>query len=138
ASASAQQEVGQAQDQGQTQTGGGSTEAEDAERVVQEFYTTSSAGNYDRSAELLSEGWRQSTFPDRATFVRTFDEVERVEFVEGPNAEVSGNTATVTGRTEATLTNEFQVNEGTWYLVKEDGEWRIDSWDVTNLSTQQT
>jgi eukaryotic-like serine/threonine-protein kinase len=138
ASASAQQKEGQGQDQGQTQTGGGSTEAEDAERVVQEFYTTSSAGNYDRSAELLSEGWRQSTFPDRATFVRTFDEVERVEFVEGPNAEVSGNTATVTGRTEATLTNEFQVNEGTWYLVKEDGEWRIDSWDVTNLSTQQT
>ena len=138
ASASAQQKEGKGQDQGQTQTGGGSTEAEDAKRVVQEFYTTSSAGNYDRSAELLSEGWRQSTFPDRATFVRTFDEVERVEFVEGPNAEVSGNTATVTGRTEATLTNEFQVNEGTWYLVKEDGEWRIDSWDVTNLSTQQT
>ena len=138
ASASAQQEEGQGQDQGQTQTGGGSTEAEAAERVVQEFYTTSSAGDYDRSAELLSEGWRQSTFPDRATFVRTFEEVERVEFVEGPNAEVSGNTATVTGRTEATLTNEFQVNEGTWYLVKEDGEWRIDSWDVTNLSTQQT
>jgi eukaryotic-like serine/threonine-protein kinase len=138
ASASAQQEDGQGQDQGQGQSGGGSTEAEDAERVVQEFYTTSSAGNYDRSAELLSEEWRQSTFPDRATFVRTFDDVERVEFVEGPDAEVSGNTATVTGRTEATLTNEFQVNEGTWYLVKEDGEWRIDNWDVSNLSTQQT
>jgi serine/threonine-protein kinase len=138
ASASAQQEDGQGQDQGQGQSGGGSTEAEDAERVVQEFYTTSSAGNYDRSAELLSEEWRQSTFPDRATFVRTFDDVERVEFVEGPDAEVSGNTATVTGRTEATLTNEFQVNQGTWYLVKEDGEWRIDNWDVSNLSTQQT
>jgi eukaryotic-like serine/threonine-protein kinase len=138
ASASAQQEDGQGQDQGQGQSDGGSTEAEDAERVVQEFYTTSSAGNYDRSAELLSEEWRQSTFPDRATFVRTFDDVERVEFVEGPDAEVSGNTATVTGRTEATLTNEFQVNQGTWYLVKEDGEWRIDNWDVSNLSTQQT
>ena len=120
------------------QAGGGSTEAEAAERTVEEFYTTSSAGNYDRSAELLSEDWRQSKFPNRATFVGTFDDVERVEFIEGPTAEVSSDTATVTGRTEATLTNEFQVNEGTWFLVKEDGEWRIDGWDVTNLSTQQT
>ncbi|HEU4494079.1 MAG TPA: protein kinase [Rubrobacteraceae bacterium] len=131
--ASAQQEGNQGQEQSQA---GGPTEA--AERTVEEFYTTSSAGNYDRSAELLSEDWRQSKFPNRATFVGTFDDVERVEFIEGPTAEVSGDTATVTGRTEATLTNEFQVNEGTWYLVKEDGEWRIDGWDVTNLSTRQT
>jgi hypothetical protein len=137
ASASAQQGGNQGQEQAQA-GGGGPTEAEAAERTVEEFYTTSSAGNYDRSAELLSEDWRQSKFPNRATFVGTFDDVERVEFIEGPTAEVSGDTATVTGRTEATLTNEFQVNEGTWFLVKEDGEWRIDGWDVTNLSTQQT
>ena len=132
ASASARQQ------ENQGQAGGGPTEAQAAERTVEEFYTTSSAGNYDRSAELLSEDWRQSKFPNRATFVGTFDDVERVEFIEGPTAEVSGDTATVTGRTEATLTNEFQVNEGTWFLVKEDGEWRIDGWNVTNLSTQQT
>jgi eukaryotic-like serine/threonine-protein kinase len=126
------------QQENQGQAGGGPTEAQAAERTVEEFYTTSSAGNYDRSAELLSEDWRQSKFPNRATFVGTFDDVERVEFIEGPTAEVSGDTATVTGRTEATLTNEFQVNEGTWFLVKEDGEWRIDGWNVTNLSTQQT
>jgi len=103
---------------------------------VEEFYTTSAEGDYDRSAELLSESWRQSTFPDRATFESTFAEVELVEFVEGPTAEVSGNTATVTGETEATLTTEIQQNQGTWYLVREDGRWKIDSWDVTNLSTQ--
>ncbi len=56
---------------------GGLTEAEAAEQTVEEFYTTTSEGNYDRSAELLSSGWRQSTFPDRATFVRTFADVEQ-------------------------------------------------------------
>jgi eukaryotic-like serine/threonine-protein kinase len=120
------------------QADGGSTEAEAAERTVKEFYTTSSAGNYDRSAQLLSEGWRQSTFPDRATFERTFADVERVEFVEGPTAEISGNTATVTGRTQATLTYQVEQNEGTWRLVKENGEWRIDGWTVNNLSTRPT
>ena len=103
---------------------------------MEEFYTTSSEGDYDRSAELLSESWRQSTFPNRATFEGTFAPVDRVEFVEGPTAEISGNTATVTGQTQATLTSEIQQNEGTWYLVREDGRWKIDSWDVTNLSTQ--
>jgi eukaryotic-like serine/threonine-protein kinase len=122
-------------DQGQA---GGSTEAEAAERTVEEFYTSSSAGNYDRSAQLLSDGWRQSTFPDRATFEGTFDEVVRVEFVEGPTAVVSGDRATVTGRTQATLTYQIEQNEGTWTLVKEDGEWRIDGWTVNNISSQPT
>jgi serine/threonine-protein kinase len=103
---------------------------------VEEFYTTTSAGDYDRSAELLSESWQQRFFPDRATFESTFAEVERVEFVEGPNAEISGNTATVTGETRATLTDQIERNEGTWYLVQEGGRWKIDSWDVINLSTQ--
>jgi hypothetical protein len=118
------------------QAGGSSGEAEAAERTVEEFYTSSSAGNYDRSAELLSESWRRSTFPDRATFEGTFDKVESVEFIEGPTAEVSGDTATVTGRTRATLTDQVQQNEGTWRLVKENGEWRIDGWTVNNISTR--
>ena len=109
---------------------------EAAEKTVEEFYTTTSEGDYDRSAELLSESWRQSMFPNRATFEGTFAPVDRVEFVEGPTAEISGNTATVTGQTQATLTTEIQQNEGTWYLVREDGRWKIDNWDVTNLSTR--
>ena len=36
----------------QAQASGGSSEAQAAERTVQEFYTSSSAGNYDRSAQL--------------------------------------------------------------------------------------
>ncbi len=108
--------------------------AQAAEQTVSNFYTSSSAGNYDRSAQLLSESQLQSTFPNRASFEGTFDKVESVVFIKGPNAEISGNTATVTGETQATLTGEIEHNEGTWYLVQEDGRWKIDSWDVVQLS----
>jgi eukaryotic-like serine/threonine-protein kinase len=110
--------------------------AQAAEDTVEEFYTTTSEGDYDRSARLLSDDYRQSTFPDRATFEGTFGKVERVVFIEGPNAEISGNTATVTGETQATLTREIQHNKGTWYLVHEDGRWKIDGWDVVQLSSR--
>ncbi len=110
--------------------------AQAAEQTVSNFYTSSSAGNYDRSAQLLSESNLQSTFPNRATFESTFDKVESVVFIKGPNAEISGNTATVTGETQATLTGEIQHNEGIWYLVREDGRWKIDGWDVVQLSSR--
>ena len=122
--------------EGDDQQAQGAFTAEAAEETVEEFYTMTSEGEYDRSAELLSESWRQSTFPNRATFEGTFAEVERVEFVEGPDAEISGDTATVTGETQATKTDQIERNKGTWYLVREDGGWKIDNWDVTNLSTR--
>jgi ketosteroid isomerase-like protein len=110
--------------------------AQAAEDTVEEFYTTTSEGDYDRSAQLLTEDWRKRWFPNRGTFEGTFDKVESVEFIEGPNAEISGNTATVTGETRAKLTGEIQHNEGTWYLVQKDGRWKIDRWDVVQLSSQ--
>jgi hypothetical protein len=116
--------------------GQGSLTQEAAERTVEDFYALTSAGNYDRSAQLLSESWRQSTFPNRAIFEGTFAEVESVEFTEGPTAELSGDTATVTGRTRATKTDQVEINQGTWYLVNEGGRWKIDGWDVTNIDTQ--
>ena len=73
---------------------------------------------------------------NRATFEGTFDKVESVEFIEGPTAEVSGDTATVTGRTRATLTDRVEQNEGTWSLVKENGEWKIDGWTVNNIDSR--
>ncbi len=107
-----------------------------AEQTVEAFYTKTSEGDYDTSARLLSESWRQRWFPDRATFEGTFNKVESVVFIEGPNAEISGNTATVTGETQATLTGEVQHNEGTWYLVRQDGRWKIDGWTVNELSSR--
>jgi serine/threonine-protein kinase len=110
--------------------------AQAAEQTVEAFYTTTSEGDYDTSAQLLSEDWQRSTFPNRAIFEGTFDKVESVVFIEGPNADTSGDTATVTGETRATLTGEIQHNEGTWFLVQEDGRWKIDSWDVIELSSR--
>jgi tRNA A-37 threonylcarbamoyl transferase component Bud32 len=124
----------------QQQAGEGQAEdgltAEAAERTVEEFYALTSEGSYDRADQLLSESWRQEFFPDRATYEVTFAEVESVEFIEGPTAEVSGNTATITGRTRAMKTDQIEINEGTWYLVNNGGEWKIDGWDVTRLSTR--
>jgi len=110
--------------------------AQAAEQTVGDFYASSSAGKYDKSARLLSEDYRQNTFPDRATFEGTFGKVDRVAFIEGPNAKISGNKAIVTGETQATLTREIQHNKGTWYLVQEDGRWKIDGWDVVQLSSR--
>jgi hypothetical protein len=110
--------------------------SEAAAQTVREFYTSSVAGNYDRSAQLLSESFRQSTFPNQGVFEGTFAGVESVEFIEGPTVKVSGDKATVKGRTRATRTGQVELNEGTWYLVNEGGEWRIDGWDVRNISTQ--
>jgi hypothetical protein len=135
-----QQQQSPEQQPSQQQTGEGQAEdgltAEAAERTVEEFYTLASEGSYDRADQLLSESWRREFFPDRATYEVTFAEVESVEFIEGPTAEVSGNTATVTGRTRATKTGQIEINEGAWYLVNNGGEWKIDGWDVTNLSTR--
>ena len=103
---------------------------------MQDFYRTTSEGEYGRSAPLLTDSWRQKYFPNRDIFEGTFNKVESVVFIQGPSAEVSGNTATVTGETEATLTGEVQHNQGTWYLVQEDGQWKINSWDVVELSSR--
>ena len=110
--------------------------AQAAEQTVEEFYTTTSEGDYDRSAQLLTESWRQEWFPNQAVFEGTFDKVKSVVFIVGPNAKISNNTATVTGETKATLTGEIQHNEGTWYLVQQDGRWKIDGWDVVQLSSR--
>jgi hypothetical protein len=122
----------------QDNSGQGGLTAQDAEQTVEEFYTSTSEGHYDKAAQLLSESYRQSTFPDRATYERTFDKVESVVFIKGPSAEVSGDTATVSGETRATLNSRIEHNKGVWKLVQEGGEWKIDGWSVTNLSTRPT
>jgi serine/threonine protein kinase len=109
-----------------------------AEDTVQAFYTMTSDGDYDDSARLLSEDWRQSTFPNEGVFEGTFDKVESVNFIEGPDASVSGNEATVTGETRAVLESRTEHNKGTWYLVREGGRWKIDGWDVIPLSKRPT
>jgi serine/threonine-protein kinase len=107
-----------------------------AEDTVRAFYRLSTDGDYDDSARLLSDDWRQSTFPNQDVFEGTFDKVESVNFIEGPDGRVSGDEATVTGETHATLKGKMEHNKGTWYLVREDGRWKIDGWDVIPLSSR--
>jgi hypothetical protein len=109
---------------------------EAAEQTVQEFYASAVQGDTSRAYELLTDEWRQQYFPTQADLEGTFEPVEDVTFVEGPTAEVTGDKATVTGRTRATLTDQIEQNEGTWRLVNEGGEWRINDWTVNNISTR--
>jgi serine/threonine-protein kinase len=107
-----------------------------AESTVQAFYTMTSDGKYEDSAKLLSQDWRRSTFPNQAVFEGTFDNVKSVNFIEGPDAQVSGDAATVTGETRAVKNSVEEHNRGTWYLVREDGRWKIDGWDVIPLDSR--
>ena len=110
--------------------------AKAAARTVEEFYTSADQGDIGRAYALLTDEWQQKYFPTQADLEGTFAPVEEVRFVEGPTAEVSGETATVTGQTEARLTDQIEQNQGTWELVNEGGEWRINSWSVTRISTR--
>jgi serine/threonine-protein kinase len=125
-SASASQaSTGQArQDQGQA--GGGSTEAEAAERTVRDVYTAAAEGDYDTSYSLLSEGFKQSTAPTQAQWSGQFATLQSIQFESGPDAQVTGNTATVSGVTIAEHTDRTERNTVTWTLVDEGGEWRLD------------
>ncbi|MBA2345244.1 MAG: protein kinase [Rubrobacter sp.] len=115
-------------------TSGGATE--EAGRTVEEFYTSAAQGDYDTSYDLLTEDWKQAQFPEQSILAGTFAPVEKITFVQGPTAEVSGDTATVTGTTRAELTTRTDRNEGTWRLVKENGKWLIDGWVVNLISSR--
>jgi hypothetical protein len=129
------QEQGGSQGSGGSPGEGGSLE-EAAARTVEEFYTSAVEGDYGKAYEMLSPGWQQRHFPTQGVLESTFTSVRDITFVEGPTAEVSGDTATVTGVTTAELATRTDRNKGTWQLVNENGEWRIDEWTVITLSTQ--
>ena len=105
-------------------------------QTVEEFYTSAVEGDYDKAYGLLTPEWQQRWFPTQAELVGTFRNVRDITFVEGPTADVSGDTATVTGVTTAEKSTRIERNNGIWKLVNENGEWRINEWTVTPLSTQ--
>ncbi len=125
---------GAAGQQSSEQQGQGSLTQEAAERMVEDIYTTAAEGDYRVSYALLSEGFKQSKAPTPAAWSGQFDTLQSIEFVEGPNAQTSENTATVTGVTIARHTDRTERNTVTWTLVNEGGEWRLD--DI-NLQQQE-
>jgi hypothetical protein len=109
---------------------------EDPAQVVQEFYQAAVDRDFGRSSGLMTPEWRQTWFPEQGQFENTYSTLKDIEFVEGPTVvETSGDTATVTGETIATHTDRTERNKGTWILVYQNGEWRINWWEVQNIST---
>jgi serine/threonine-protein kinase len=109
----------------------GSSEA--AVQTVRDVYELAAAGDYESSYSLLSSGFRQREVGSVETWAGTFSTLESISFTEGPTASVSGDTSRVTGTTRAVHTDETEFNRGTWTLVRENGEWRLDSVSVQKL-----
>jgi serine/threonine-protein kinase len=111
---------------------GGNEAGAAAAQTVKDFYTSAAEKDYGRSNNLLTTAARQRYFPSRAYFEGTFGTLNRIRFLQEPTAEVSGNMATVTGETIAEHTNRTEQNRGTWTLVNEGGQWKLDGWNVQN------
>jgi serine/threonine-protein kinase len=102
-----------------------------AEQTVDDFYTSAANGDYEKSSQLLTDAYRQSTWYSRERFSGTFDTLQSVRFTSGPNAQVDGNTATVSFSTIATHTNRVDRPDGTATLVRQGDEWKIDNLSVS-------
>lgn len=122
----------------ETSPGGtsGNSSEEAAAEAVQEFYRLAAARDYGSFTDLLTVDSRQRYFPSQGAFEGTFGTLQSIRFEEGPTAEVSEGTATVTGETIAEHTDRTERNRGTWTLVNENGQWLISGWSVNNISTE--
>jgi eukaryotic-like serine/threonine-protein kinase len=110
---------------------GGGSESEAAEQALQDHYTAAADGDYEEAWNSLSSGFRQELGAQQA-YTNQFGTLQSLTFDEGPTAEVSGNTATVTGTTIATHTDRTERNTASWVMVNEDGEWKLDSVTIEN------
>ena len=86
--------------------------------------TACSPQNFKTTKELTEARW-----------ANTFADLQSIRFIQGPDAQVSGNTAAVTGVTIATLTEETQRNTASWTLVNEGGEWKLNSITIEQRDT---
>ena len=116
----------------QTNPGGSTQEendlsAEAAEQTIQEVYSSADEEDYATSYGLLSQRFKQTTAPIQGAWSDQFETLQRLEFEEEPTAQVSGDTATVTGVTIASHTDRTERNDVTWTLVAEGDEWKLDN-----------
>jgi serine/threonine protein kinase len=99
---------------------------EAAAQTIRDFYKTAAGPNYESSWNFLSSGY-QEELGSRGRMTNQFETLQSVEFTSGPNAQVEGDTATVSFSTVAQHTNRTDTPSLTATLVNEDGEWKIDS-----------
>jgi hypothetical protein len=100
--------------------------AQAAEQTLREVYSTAADGEYDTSYGLLSQDFKTSEAQTQAQWANTFADLQSIRFVEGPDAQVSGNTAKVTGVTIAEKASRTERNTVTWRMVNEGAEWKLD------------
>ena len=108
--------------------------AQAAEQTIEDVYKTAADGDYRASYKLLSQDFKANKAQTEAAWANTFAELQSVRFVQGPNARISGNTATVTGVTIAENAGQTERNTVTWRVVKEDGEWKLD--EITSFEQE--
>ena len=106
--------------------------AKQAAQVARDVYTFAADGDYGRSYDLLSRNFKQSQAPTQAQWSGQFGTLQRISFLEGPNVQVSGDTARATGVTRAVHTDRTERNTVTWNLVKENGRWKLDGVNISN------
>ena len=100
--------------------------AQAAEQTVREVYSTAADGEYHTSYGLLSQDFKTSEAQTQAQWANTFADLQSIRFVEGPDAQVSGTTARVTGVTIAEKVSRTERNTVTWRMVNEGAEWKLD------------
>ena len=100
--------------------------AQAAEVRLQKIYTTAASGDFNASYSLLSQNFKTTEQTTKAGWANIFADLQSIRFVEGPDAQVSGNFATVTGVTIAKTTDQTERNTVTWRMVREDGGWKLD------------
>ena len=100
--------------------------AQAAEETLQRVYTTAANEEFRTSYGLLSQNFKASEGVTEAEWANTFAALQSIRFVEGPDAQVSGNTATVEGVTIAENAGRTERNTVTWRMVKEGGGWKLD------------
>ncbi|HVD34245.1 MAG TPA: serine/threonine-protein kinase [Rubrobacter sp.] len=120
------QQQGAASSPSQNGSEQGGLTAQAAEQTIREVYSTAADGEYDTSYGLLSQNFKATTAPTQPEWSGQFDTLESIRFVRGPDAKVSGNTATVTGVTVAEKASRTERNTVTWRMVNEGAEWKLD------------
>lgn len=96
------------------------------EMTIQDDY----ASSYDR----LSERLRQSEYPTQSAWQQSIEDIRAVTFPETPTSRASNGEATVEGPIQLLYEDRIEQGAGTWDLVDEDGEWKLDE---IELQTQR-
>jgi hypothetical protein len=77
-----------------------------------------------RFADRFEQTRNAPAAPTQHEWSGQFDTLESIRFVRGPDAKVSGNTATVTGVTIAQKVSRTGRNTVTCRMVNEGAEWK--------------